>query len=233
MKYKFLILIIFLIPIVKVEANETENLLNSISKKIQSMKTEVNKLDLLKKYPVGSIYISTNSTNPSSLFGGTWQSFGQGRTLIGAGSNGTTNYTNGSSGGSSKTTISISNVPSHTHTITAKGSVSSTFTGNSVSTSSSGSHLHLHHIFPCGDEVKGYGIYALDKGFAGRVILMMPDKIVTYSSSASGHTHSITPQGTVSSRFSGTKANTSSVGASSSISVQNPYIVTYIWKRIA
>ena len=32
-------------------------------------------------YPVGSIYISVNSTNPSSLFGGTWQQIAQGRAL--------------------------------------------------------------------------------------------------------------------------------------------------------
>ena len=34
-------------------------------------------------YPVGSIYISVNATHPSKWFGGTWQSFGSGRTLVG------------------------------------------------------------------------------------------------------------------------------------------------------
>lgn len=44
-------------------------------------------------YPVGSIYMSVNSTNPSELFGGTWSAWGQGRVPVGIGSNGTTNYT--------------------------------------------------------------------------------------------------------------------------------------------
>ena len=36
-------------------------------------------------YPVGSIYMSMSSTNPSNLFGGTWERIGVGRTLISAG----------------------------------------------------------------------------------------------------------------------------------------------------
>lgn len=37
-------------------------------------------------YPVGSIYMSVNTTNPSTIFQGTtWEAVGQGRTLVGAG----------------------------------------------------------------------------------------------------------------------------------------------------
>lgn len=38
-------------------------------------------------YPIGSIYMSTNSTNPNILFGGTWEAIG-GRVLMGAGASG-------------------------------------------------------------------------------------------------------------------------------------------------
>lgn len=34
-------------------------------------------------WPIGSIYISVVNTNPSQWFGGTWQSFGSGRVLVG------------------------------------------------------------------------------------------------------------------------------------------------------
>ena len=35
---------------------------------------------LNKIYPVGSIYISTASTNPSTFLGGTWEAYGKGQT---------------------------------------------------------------------------------------------------------------------------------------------------------
>ncbi len=45
-------------------------------------------------YPIGSIYMSVNNTNPSTLFGGTWEQI-EDRFLLGAGDT----YTAGSTGG--------------------------------------------------------------------------------------------------------------------------------------
>ena len=37
-----------------------------------------------RMYPVNSIYISTNSTSPASLYGGNWERYGTGRVLVSA-----------------------------------------------------------------------------------------------------------------------------------------------------
>jgi hypothetical protein len=63
----------------------------------------------LAAWPIGSIYMSVNSTNPASLFGGTWEALSE-RFLIGASSS----YPAGSTGGSSTHTISKSELPSYT-----------------------------------------------------------------------------------------------------------------------
>lgn len=63
-------------------------------------------------YPVGSIYTSTVSTNPATLFGfGTWVAYGAGRVLIGASGSGL--YIAGNTGGSADAIV-----VSHTHTAT-------------------------------------------------------------------------------------------------------------------
>ena len=60
-------------------------------------------------YPVGSIYLSLNSTNPTTLFGGVWEQLTD-RFLVGAGST----YIGGSTGGYNSVYIAESNLPSRT-----------------------------------------------------------------------------------------------------------------------
>lgn len=61
-------------------------------------------------YPVGSIYISVNSTSPQTLFGGTWEAI-QGKFLLGQSSA----HTAGSTGGEETHTLTMGEMPEHTH----------------------------------------------------------------------------------------------------------------------
>jgi microcystin-dependent protein len=61
-------------------------------------------------YPVGSIYMSINDTNPSVLFGGTWEQL-KDRFLLGAG----TTYSNGNTGGAATVALTTAQLPAHSH----------------------------------------------------------------------------------------------------------------------
>lgn len=95
-----------------------------VKAKITASKTET----INAVYPVGSIYMSVNSTNPSTLFGGTWERL-EGRFLIGAGTNMRTNtnatfgslgvgkpdFANGETGGQYYHKLGIDEMPEHNH----------------------------------------------------------------------------------------------------------------------
>lgn len=74
-------------------------------------------ISLLDAYPVGSVYISVLSTNPSSLFGGTWVPIGQGKVLVGIDSQDTDFDTLEETGGAKTHTLTINEMPAHTHSM--------------------------------------------------------------------------------------------------------------------
>lgn len=74
-------------------------------------------VSLLDVYPIGSVYMSLSDTNPTSLFGGTWEQI-KGRFLVGCGSNGVDLSTEaGDVGGEANHTLTINEMPSHEHDI--------------------------------------------------------------------------------------------------------------------
>lgn len=62
-------------------------------------------------FPVGSIYMSVNSTNPSTYFGGTWERI-KGKFLLGADDS---IYKVGATGGEAAHQLTTSEIPAHTH----------------------------------------------------------------------------------------------------------------------
>ena len=227
-KIIFVIFAFFLFTNVKAE---------TLEEKITNLKNKTDELEITDYlnniYPVGSIYISTESTSPATLFGGTWTSYGEGKTLVGTGSNGTTSYTAGNTGGSSTKTLAITNIPSHNHDITPAGTVTSIFTGSQVTSSSSGGHTHTLPFKESVEEVKGYGV-GNTSNYRGTFKVNYGDSYKSSTSSNSyNSTHTVTPTGTISSTFTGTSATTTSAGSGSAINIQNPYVVVYMWKRTA
>lgn len=73
--------------------------------------------DIYNLYPVGSIYMSVNSTNPSNYFGGTWEQI-KDTFLLACGDT----YANGATGGEAEHTLKVEEMPRHKHTAwTAQG----------------------------------------------------------------------------------------------------------------
>lgn len=172
------------------EKNANENKYpteNEVKQLIQESMKEMVQQAKLEIYPVGSIYISTTSTNPGDYLGGKWESYAQGRTLVGTGTSDRT-FTAGQTGGESAHTLSIAEMPSHNH----------------------GYYMDVHK-----ERVTGMG---------------------------NSINPSITPENSISPGWGPTSAftigerngtfNITYTGGSGAHNNLQPYIVTYIWKRI-
>ena len=232
---------------------EIENLKSEIS----TLKNELSTLDdsilssesiLDKVYPIGSIYISIDSTDPSELFGGTWETYAEGKTLVGVDSSDTNYNSVNKTGGSSTVTLSVSNLPSHTHSIPSlNGTALSTGSGYSITygsssrnTSKTGTHIHnilqnstnvaatvgttSAHMAAGGDYFAPVGtVYEAYAGSNGDHTHTVSDYYATSISGIQAHTHSVTT----------TASTTGATGSGASFSVQNPYITVYVWKRVS
>ena len=99
----------------------------------------------LDAHPVGSLYWSSNPTDPSTLFGGTWTRI-KDRFVLAAGDT----YGNGATGGAVTVKLTESNLPAHTHSMnhnhtgSVSGSVGTTNTNHTHNYSFS--HSHNIHI---------------------------------------------------------------------------------------
>ena len=67
-------------------------------------------------YPVGSIYMSVNDTDPATFIGGTWKRI-QDTFLLAAGSK----YGAGTTGGEAEHTLTVDEMPSHSHSLSWVG----------------------------------------------------------------------------------------------------------------
>ena len=67
-------------------------------------------------YPIGSIYMNIQDTNPSVFFGGTWERIAKGRTLVGVDENDPMFNESLLTGGEKTHELSVEEMPKHAHT---------------------------------------------------------------------------------------------------------------------
>ena len=197
-----------------------------------------------KLYPVGSVYISFNSADPSTLFGGTWQRLKDTFLLA----NGDT-YAANTTGGSSTKTIAVSNMPPHNHTVNASGNHYHTAT-----TSTAGNHSHTrgnmnitgsiintdNEPFGSADlfstsgalsiTTQAYSYGSSDGGGGGvKSVNFNAANGWTGSTSTNGnHTHTVTTNTTGSHTHT-----TNNTGGGLPLNIMPPYQTVYMWRRTA
>lgn len=113
-------------PVIKLPGNAivAEDLVQLTTTDLENLTNLITPILLSKVYPIGSIFISTNSTNPGAYLGGTWEAWSTGRTIVGIDTNDTNFNTVEKTGGVTSITpsgsvenhtLTIAEMPSHLH----------------------------------------------------------------------------------------------------------------------
>lgn len=178
---------------------------------ISEVADQVN-IGMKKLYPVGSIYFSMSSQDPSVFFGfGTWSRVANGRVLVGVNESDTDFNTPEKSGGNK-------NLQSHTHTAT----VGAQSANHTHSVSSSGAHYHATTF---ARSVGGTGeAWAIGPKYSSATT-----NAPSPANTANGaHTHTTGGQ-------SANHTHSVAIGNAGAGNTQNlqPYLTCYIWERIA
>jgi len=159
---------------------------------------------ILSFYPIGYVYISTVSTSPATLFGGTWSAFATGRTLVSLDSGQTEFDVVEETGGVKTVTLSTAELASHVHSCNP---------GNKTSSGQSATHAHSFN-YRSGTVSTGSGSVANWK---------QGPNAQTSGNVSVGHTHD----------WNIAAFDSGSTGGGGAHNNVQPYIVTYMWKRTA
>lgn len=185
---------------------------NNIKMAINDAILEVKKAE----NPVGHIRMETTNTNPATYLGfGTWVLWGAGRVPVGVNTSDSSFNTVEKTGGSKTANIS------HTHTI-----ASHNHGGNTGSTALTINQIpaHTHDVWQTlGGSAQSTEANALSGATAWNKTLRNVEKFAKSTGGGQGHIHTISASG---------QQTTSSAG-STSLSLLQPYITCYMWKRTA
>lgn len=163
-------------------------------------------------YPIGSIYMSVNSANPSTLFGGTWQQL-KDKFLLSAGDT----YSAGATGGEATHTLTQNEMPSHTHT-------------QNSHTHTTDNHYHmpssLTEYFVTSEESTANNTRVSYNASGNRLV----DGQMDTSDSTFHHRSATSSEGVYVNSTTATNQNT---GGGQSHNNMPPYLAVYMWKRTA
>lgn len=192
-----------------------------------------------KMHPVGSYYISNESTSPASKFGGTWTKL-EG-VFIRAGADTTT-------GGSDTMTLTADQMPSHTHAgpshthtmAHTHAGPSHTHGAGTLATGSAGSHVHAMNVASSASGFGGGGLALSNKSANYTTNVSSQNNIVANGA----HTHTMsgnTAEGGTGSTGGASNSTTSSSGTGSTgsagggkpFSNMPKYQNAHVWYRVA